>query len=102
LEKQESLELQRRSVMAQEKQLLSEQQRQQQNYRPLYIPAYGFNRFYPYNRIQPPPNGGWDYSNHNNHDGWQHNQPNMYPPYQPYKEPPPPPFRSSSIPRKTQ
>jgi Domain of unknown function (DUF4124) len=98
LERQERLQLERRSVTAQERQAATAQQPQYN--RPLYIPAYDFNRYRRNSRLNPP-YGGWGHPYPNPHDRWTPNQPiqtDAYPPYKPYVAPPPPPFRSSSIP----
>jgi hypothetical protein len=74
LEKQESLELQRRSVMAQEKQAIAEQQRQ--NPPVIVVPPYGGGRYWN--------NGGfqrddlWDPNmmpHHPHHDRWEQPMP---------------------------
>jgi Domain of unknown function (DUF4124) len=90
LEKQESLELQRRSVIAQEKQVIVEQQRQ--NPPVIVVPPYGRGGYLN--------NGGFqrDGSYYRNMMPNQPVQTDAYPPYKPYVAPPPPPFRSSSIP----
>jgi Domain of unknown function (DUF4124) len=102
LERQERLQLERRSVAAQEQNAVTAQQPQYN--RPLSIPAYDLGRYYRNNRMYPP-SGGWDGSQyHPQHDRWMPNQPvqtDGYPPYKPYVAPPPPPFRSSSIPNRT-
>ena len=102
LERQERLTLERRSVAAQERQATAVEQPQSPQYnRPLYIPAYDFNRYYRNSRLYPPYGGRDDSHHHPHHDRLMPNQPvqtDAYPPYKPYVAPPPPPFRSSSIP----
>jgi Domain of unknown function (DUF4124) len=99
LERQERLQLERRNVIAQERQAAAAQQQQQQYNRALVIPAYEFGPYYRYNPLYPSAGGRGDQYDH--YDRWKPNRPiqtDQYPPYKPYVPPPPPPFRSSSNP----
>lgn len=96
-ERQESLELQRRSVNAQEQQAIAEQQQlQQQNSGPIYIPAC---RYWGDNMCQP--NRRWDNRHNPATPNYRYNgntePPGIYTPYKPYIPPPTPAFRLPSI-----